>query len=90
VIQKTLAAPADLVIHVGPEPALIPATFARLNRLVAGRLGARRLGLLRQNVIPGSHTAWLTRLLPNGFSSWRSPFVEHLILEDWLLEQQVP
>jgi [acyl-carrier-protein] S-malonyltransferase len=91
VIQKTLAAPADLVIHVGPEPALIPVTFARLNRLVAGRLGARTLGLLRQNVIPGSsHTAWLTRLLPNGFSSWRSPFVEHLILEDWLLEQQVP
>jgi [acyl-carrier-protein] S-malonyltransferase len=91
VIQKTLAAPTDRVIHVGPEPTLIPTTFARLNRMVAGRLGTRTLDLLRHSVIPGtSHTAWLARLLPNEAASWRSPFIEHLILEEWLLEQPVP
>jgi [acyl-carrier-protein] S-malonyltransferase len=33
--------------------------------------------------------AWLTRLLPSKAALLRAPHVEHLNLEDWLLEQEV-
>ena len=34
--------------------------------------------------------AWLGRLLPSKTSLLRAPYLVHVILEDWLLEQEVP
>lgn len=91
VIQETLASPAHLVIHVGPEPKLIPTTFHRLSNAIAKYLGQRTVKLMRNSMIPSmSQSAWLTRFLPSGAASWRAPFVKHLILEDWLLDQRIP
>ena len=41
VIYETLAAGIDLVVHVGPEPNLIPATFERLSNNVLKQMGSR-------------------------------------------------
>ncbi|QDV35380.1 ACP S-malonyltransferase [Tautonia plasticadhaerens] len=91
VIDHTLSSGIRLVVHVGPDPTLIPATFKRLGDNVIEHMRARRLERLGRTVIPGlgRHT-WLTRMLPAGASVLRAPFVHHLILEDWLLERDVP
>jgi [acyl-carrier-protein] S-malonyltransferase len=91
VIDRTLASETRLIVHVGPEPALIPATFSRLSENVIELMRNRRLEHVGRCVIPGlSRHTWLTRMLPAGAALMRAPFVTHLILEDWLLTQHVP
>jgi [acyl-carrier-protein] S-malonyltransferase len=34
--------------------------------------------------------AWLSHILPHRAALLRAPFIQNVILEDWLLEQQVP
>jgi len=87
VVYETLAGGATTIIHVGPEPNLIPATFHRLSDNVAGTNGRAldrqprhegRRGLARR--------PWLSALLPTRTALLRAPTVRHVILEDWLLE----
>ncbi len=86
-----MAAGVDTVIHVGPEPNLIPATFKRLSEDVRGQLKGRSLNSLGLRAIAGmARRPWLTKLLSTRATLLRAPFVEHIILEDWLLEQKVP
>lgn len=89
-ICETLSAGVDTVIHVGPEPNLVPATFQRLSDNVTaqtkGRLPAR-LGHRAMTQI--ARRQWLTKMLSARAILLRAPFVEHVILEDWLLEQEV-
>jgi [acyl-carrier-protein] S-malonyltransferase len=90
VIYETLVSGADLVIHAGPAPNLIPATFERISNNVSKQLGNKYLQMLGRGV--GSRMqrhAWLSRLLPTKAALLRAPHVEHVILEDWLLEQEV-
>ena len=90
-VCETLAAGVDTVIHVGPEPNLIPATFRRLSEDVRGQLRGRSLNSLGLRAISGmARRPWLTKLLSTRATLLRAPFVEHIILEDWLLEQKVP
>jgi [acyl-carrier-protein] S-malonyltransferase len=90
VIYDTLAAGVELVIHVGPEPTMIPATFTRISDNVSKQVGSKYLHLLGNSVIPGmSKYAWLSHLLPSKTALLRAPFLEHVILEDWLLQQAV-
>ncbi|APW60507.1 hypothetical protein BSF38_01977 [Paludisphaera borealis] len=91
VIDRTLASETRLIVHVGPEPTLIPATFSRLSENVIEFMRSRRLEHVGRYVIPGlSRHTWLTRMLPAGAALIRAPFVTHLILEDWLVAQDVP
>jgi [acyl-carrier-protein] S-malonyltransferase len=47
--------------------------------------------MLGRGVASGlSRNAWLSRLLPSRTSLLRAPFLNHVILEDWLLEQPLP
>jgi [acyl-carrier-protein] S-malonyltransferase len=90
VIDETLRAGVDTLIHAGPAPNLIPATFQRLGNNVAKQLGSRYLSLVGREV--GSRMnrhAWLARILPSRAALLRAPHVTHVILEDWLLEQKV-
>ena len=90
-IDATLAAGVEAVVHVGPAPNLIPATFARLSNNVSKQLNndvLRRFG--RGFVSEMNRHAWLANLLPAKASLLRAPFLEQIILEDWLLEQEVP
>jgi [acyl-carrier-protein] S-malonyltransferase len=90
VVTETLVAGVELVIHVGPGPNLIPATFERLSNNIEKQLGNRYFQMIGRGV--GSRMnrlAWLARLLPSKAALLRAPHVEHVILEDWLLDQAV-
>jgi [acyl-carrier-protein] S-malonyltransferase len=90
VMEHTLASGADLVIHVGPEPKLVPMAFDRLSGKVLKQLKSRHLDRLGRRVLPSiSRNHWLARRLPLNAVLFRAPFVNHLILEDWLLAQEV-
>jgi len=85
-----LANGIDTVVHVGPAPNLLPATFDRLKINIQTQLNGKGWGKFGRRAI--SHMArrpWLTRLLPSFTALFRAPFVKQINLEDWLLEQKV-
>lgn len=91
VIYDTLAGGVELVVHVGPQPNLIPATFARLSNNVGKQMGNRYLQKLGRQVYSSvNRHAWLAHLLPSQAALLRAPFLEHVVLENWLLEQKLP
>jgi [acyl-carrier-protein] S-malonyltransferase len=89
-MEHTLASGAELVIHVGPEPKLLTTCFDRLSHNIMKQLKMRHLDRLGSSVIPSiSKNGWLTRKLPANAVLLRAPFLHHLVLEDWLLAQDV-
>ena len=91
VIDETLARGVEVVLHVGPAPNLVPATFARLGNNVSRYLTNKYVHRLGREVVSGMNRyAWLGRLLPAKTSLLRAPYLVHVILEDWLLAQAVP
>jgi len=90
VVYKLLSGGIETVVHVGPAPNLVPATFHRLSTNIRGQMNGRGLGGLgRRAVSRFVRRPWLTRLLPSFTALFRAPFVQQIILEDWLLEQKV-
>ncbi|MBM4072520.1 MAG: ACP S-malonyltransferase [Planctomycetes bacterium] len=90
VVYTMLANGIDTVVHVGPAPNLLPATFDRLKINIQTQLNGKGWGKFGRRAI--SHMArrpWLTRLLPSFTALFRAPFVKQINLEDWLLEQKV-
>lgn len=91
VVYETLSIGVDVVIHVGPEPNLIPATFKRLSDNVTAQLKGRSLNSVGLRAMSGIiRRPWLSKLLSSRAALLRAPFVQHVILEDWLLEQTLP
>ncbi len=86
-IYETLAQGSDVVIHVGPTPNIIPATYHRLQDNVETQMKAS-LGLRAVSGMVGR--PWLQALLPARTALLRAPLVQHVILEDWLLEHEPP
>lgn len=84
VVYATLAADVQTVIHVGPAPNIIPATFKRLAENVKTQM-KRHLGVRALSI---AHP-WLKAVLPRRTALLRAPLIEHVILEDWLLDQTV-
>jgi len=90
-VYETLACGAETVIHVGPAPNLIPATFQRLRDNVQSQLTGNSLNKLGLRAMArAARRPWLTSVLPSRTALLRAPTVEHIILEDWLLAQPVP
>jgi [acyl-carrier-protein] S-malonyltransferase len=88
VIYDTLGSGIDLVVHVGPAPNLVPATFERISNNVLKQMGNRYVKALGRGVASSMNQhAWLARLLPSKAALLRAPFIAHIILEDWLLAQ---
>ena len=55
-----------MVIHVGPQPNLIPATFGRLSNNVSKQMGSKYLQVLGRGMYSSvTRHAWLTHLLPS-------------------------
>lgn len=85
-VYETLDRGIERVVHVGPQPNIIPSTFKRLSDNVEvqtrGRIGMRTL----KAIVPHP---WLKRLLPEEAALLRAPLLEHIVLEDWLLEQEL-
>lgn len=92
VVDQTLADGVETIIHVGPEPNIIPATFTRLSNNVTAQLSGRSLtslGLRAVSRLVQRRRPWLTNLISSDATLFRAPFVEHIKLEDWLLEQEI-
>lgn len=82
-VYAVLANGIETVIHLGPAPNLVPATFKRLADNVVAQL-AESLSL--RALSAAAQRPWLQRLLPERAALLRAPYVKHIILEDWLLE----
>lgn len=82
-VYETLAQGVETIIHVGPQPNIIPATFRRLQENVEAQVKAS-LGLRAVSGMVGR--PWLKALLPARTALLRAPLVRHVILEDWLLD----
>lgn len=86
-VCETLAAKVETVIHIGPEPNVIPATFRRLAENVqqqAGNVSWESYGLRAMAGL--ARRPWLAAILPARASLLRAPYLRHVILEDWLLD----
>ena len=87
VVYGTLAAGVKRVVHVGPEPNVIPATFRRLSDNILEQTSGSSLRSVRARATAGlARRPWLSAVLPNRAALLRAPMVEQIILEDWLLE----
>src|SRR5262245_45199741 len=89
-VSETFSMGIDTIMHVGPEPNLVPATFKRGADNVTTQLAAKSWeGVGLRAVSRAVRRPWLAKLLPTRSSLLRAPFVRQVNLEDWLLEQEV-
>jgi [acyl-carrier-protein] S-malonyltransferase len=86
IVYKVLAQGIETVVHVGPAPNLLPATFRRLSNNITTQM---RESLARRTFSRLIRRPWLTRLLPSSAVLLRAPFVRQIILEDWLLDEAI-
>jgi [acyl-carrier-protein] S-malonyltransferase len=81
-VYETLSCGATTVLHIGPGPNIVPATFKRLSADVASQTQeSRSLRALSAAV----RRQWLLRMLPQRAALLRAPYIEQVVLEDWLL-----
>jgi [acyl-carrier-protein] S-malonyltransferase len=86
-VYETLSSGITTVIHVGPGPNVIPATFHRLSENVTQQMTGSSLGRMGMRAAAGlARRPWLSALLPSRAALLRAPLLRHIILEDWLLE----
>lgn len=84
VVYKTLTDGVETILHLGPEPNIIPATYTRLAENVNNQT-KQSMGLRAMSGIVSR--PWLKRLLPARTALLRAPMIEHIIVEDWLLAE---
>ncbi len=83
VISELLQMGVERVVHVGPQPNIIPATFSRIAANVEVQTkGSQQMRALQAAV----SRRWLQNMLPRRASLLRAPLIEHVNLEAWLLE----
>lgn len=86
-VYETLATSVATILHIGPAPNIIPATYKRLSSDVTSQTQeSRSLRALSAAV----RRQWLLRLLPQRAALLRAPYIEHITLEDWLLTNAPP
>jgi len=85
-VHYVLATDFETVIHVGPGPNIIPATFHRLAENVTLQLKASLGMRALSNFV---RRPWLKTFLPQSTALLRAPILQHVVLEDWLLEQKI-
>lgn len=90
-IYELLATGIEVIVHVGPDPNLLPATFKRLSDNVVAELDGRSLKKLGMRAVSNMvRRPWLSKLLSNRAALLRAPYIVHVVLEDWLLAQVLP
>ena len=82
-IYQTLKGGTETVVHIGPAPNIIPSTYQRLSSNIEthmkSNLGMRMLSAVAQR-------PWLNKVLPDRAALLRAPSIQHVVLEDWLLD----
>jgi len=87
VVDASLDLGVETVLHIGPEPNVIPATFRRLSENILEQTSGNSLTSLSMRAVSGlARRPWLAALLPARAALLRAPTVRHVIVEDWLLE----
>jgi [acyl-carrier-protein] S-malonyltransferase len=82
-VCDVLSRDVKTVVHIGPEPNLIPATFNRLSENIVAQT---QKSFSMRAFSAAARRPWLQGVLPERASLMRAPYVKHVILEDWLLE----
>jgi [acyl-carrier-protein] S-malonyltransferase len=83
VINTLLVSGIETVIHVGPQPNIVPATLDRL----AANVELQTRGSRRMRAVSAvARRPWLQNLLPRRAALLRAPLIKQVVLEDWLLE----
>jgi [acyl-carrier-protein] S-malonyltransferase len=86
-VYETCASGITVVIHVGPDPNVTPATFHRLSDNVVQQTSGRSLSSYGLRAAAGmARRPWLSAILPSRTALLRAPLLKHIILEEWLLE----
>ncbi|MDP6553928.1 MAG: hypothetical protein QGG71_04635 [Pirellulaceae bacterium] len=86
VVYETLKMDVKTIVHVGPEPNIIPATYSRLrDNVEAETSGSIRMRALTAVV----QHPWIKPMLRGRTALLRAPLIEQVVLEDWLLENSV-
>lgn len=89
-IYELLSMGVEVVIHVGPDPNLLPATFKRLSDNVLAELDGRSLRKFGMRAVSNIIARpWIAKLLSHRAALLRTPYIVHIVLEDWLLDQAV-
>ena len=83
VVYESLWMGVQTIVHVGPGPNIIPSTFQRLSDNVRTQIKANFGVWTLSEVV---RRQWLQTVLPNRTALLRAPFVRHIMLEDWLLD----
>ncbi len=87
VVHATLASDVRTILHVGPAPNVIPATFHRLAENVVKQTLQWSLSAVGKRTIQRmAGSAWMAPLLPKSGFLLRAPMIEQVVLEDWLLD----
>ncbi|MEX2027039.1 MAG: hypothetical protein WEH44_07055 [Pirellulaceae bacterium] len=81
-VYETLALGIRTVIHVGPAPNIIPATYKRLADNVRQQT---QNNLSMRMLAAAARRRWLKAVLPQRAALMHAPLVQHIVLEDWLL-----
>ncbi len=87
VVDETLDLGVETILHIGPEPNVIPATYHRLGDNITQQTSGGTLGSLGMRAVSGlARRPWLAALLPARASLLRAPYLRHMVAEDWLIE----
>lgn len=87
VLEHVLHEDIETMIHVGPEPNLIPATMSRIAANVEEQMKKSTLNKIGIQAVTSITRArpWLAQYIHKQACLLRAPLIENIVLEDWLL-----
>jgi [acyl-carrier-protein] S-malonyltransferase len=83
-LYESLLMGIETIIHVGPQPNIIRATFSRLRDNVEAQ---SRANFGMRALSAAARRRWLQAMLPQRTALLRATMVNQVNLEDWLLDQ---
>jgi [acyl-carrier-protein] S-malonyltransferase len=85
-LYESMLMGVETIIHVGPQPNIIRATFSRLRDNVEAQ---SRANIGMRALSAAASRRWLKSMLPQRTALLRATMILQVNLEDWLLAQQV-
>lgn len=83
-VYHTLRTGTETIVHLGPEPNIVPATYSRLAENVETQIQA---SLSTRTLSTLVYRPWLEALIGERAYLLRAPSIKQLTLEDWLLDE---
>lgn len=83
-VYHTLSSGTEALIHLGPEPNIVPATYSRLAENVEAQVKASISTRALSTLV---YRPWLNALIGERAYLLRAPTIKQTNLEDWLLDK---